>query len=350
LHELRIVVCREGWSAGGSAIPGAILTGLGFAFGLAMTLAASEVFARGLTRLGTKLAFSEGLLGLFAALGADAPELASAVVALVVGAGSVGVGVVVGSNLFNLAALLGLAAVVARGVRIRRGPLILDAAVGLSVTIAAAVMVGGLVSPATTALIIIPIALVYVIVLAAPRSRLRAFGPLVRGVPHSRAEIAYEVSHDLPRASHGSWLPVAGLPLALGGVVGGSFLMVQEALAAQAWLHLSSAVLGTIVLAALTSLPNLWVALHFARNNRGTALFSSAMNSNTINLVGGLIIPAMFIGTGASRGSLPYFTWLIVITLLAVLAPLPRSRLSRPTGIVIIAIYLFFAALRVAGI
>jgi cation:H+ antiporter len=326
------------------------LTVLGFAAGLALTLAASELFARGLTRLGTKLRLSEGLIGLLAALGADSPELSSAVIALLAGAGSVGVGVIVGSNLFNRAALLGLAAFVARGIRVRRGPLVLDATIGLLITLIAGTMVGGAVSPTLAAVVILPIVAAYVVILSMTRSRQRRLQPLLESAPHGFVEVAYEVAHDQPQAAHDSWLPVAALPVALGGVVGGSFVMVREALAAQSWLHLSSAVLGTIVLAALTSLPNLWVALHFARTDRGTALFSSAMNSNSINLVGGLVIPALFIGLSAAKGSLPYFTWLIGLTLLAVLAPIPRSRLSRTAGGVIIAIYVLFVLLRVLGI
>jgi cation:H+ antiporter len=336
------VVCREGWSAGETAIP--ILTLAEFAVGLAVTLAASDLFARGLTRLGTMLGLSEGLLGLLAALGADSPELSSAVIALLAGAGSVGVGVVVGSNLFNIAALLGLSAFVARGISIRRGPLILDAAIGLLVTAVAAAMVSGLLSPVASAVIIFPVAAAYVVVLAAPRPELRAV------VPENLVEIPYELTHDRPRITHESWFPVLLIPVALVGVLGGSYVMVHEALTAQSWLHLSAAVLGTIVLAALTSLPNLLVALHFARRNRGTALFSSAMNSNTINLVGGLIVPALWIGTGSAQGSMPYFIWLIDLTLLAVLAPLPRSRLSRAAGAVIIAVYVIFVLLRVLGI
>lgn len=327
----------------------AIGTALGFAAGLALTLAASELFARGLTRLGTKLNFSEGLLGLLAALGADSPELSSAVIALLAGAGSVGVGVVVGSNLFNIAALLGLSAFVARGVTIRRGPLILDASVGLLVTLVAVAMMSGLFSPLAAAVIIVPFAVAYVAVLALPRARLRPVGPLVGTVPQNFAEVAYEVSHDRPEPRHQSWAPVLVLPLAVAAVVGGSYVMVHEALGAEAWLHIPPAVLGTVVLAALTSLPNLYVAFHFARAYRGTALFSSAMNSNTINLVGGLILPAMFIGRAAAQGSLPDFIWLIDLTLLAVLAPLPRSRLSRGAAAVIIAIYAVFVVLRVLG-
>src|SRR5260370_21940173 len=111
-------------------------------FGLAVTLASSELFARGLTRLGTKLALSEGLLGLLAALGADSPELSSAVIALLAGAGSVGVGVVVGSNLFNLAALLGLSAGAAPRAGTPAGASVPVPAVGLRGSCARAAPVG----------------------------------------------------------------------------------------------------------------------------------------------------------------------------------------------------------------
>ena len=271
-------------------------------------------------------------------------------IALVAGAGSVGVGVIVGSNLFNLAALLGLPALVAGGIQIRRGPLILDATVGLLITAIAAVMVAGALSPSLALAVTIPLAAVYVFTLSQSHRRIGRLRTLLASAPHGFDETAYEVTHDRPRSAHESWFPVALIPIALIGVVGGSFVMVHQALAAQSWLHLSSAVLGTIVLAALTSLPNLWVALHFARTDRGTALFSSAMNSNSINLVGGLIVPAIFIGTAVARGSLAYFTWLFDLTLLAVLAPIPHSRLSRVAGGVIIGIYLLFVGLRVIGV
>lgn len=288
---------------------------------------------------------SEGLIGLFAALAADSPELSSAVIALASGAGTVGVGVIVGSNLFNLAALLGLAAVIAGGVSIRRGPLLLDSAVGLFVLLVSAAMVTGVFEPRLSVAVILPVAAGYVVILATEHThpRLALLRPLLASAPHGVAEVPYEAS------THQSWLPVTLIPVALAGVVAGSLAMVHEALVAAPLLHVSSAVLGFIVLAALTSLPNLWVALHFARADRGTALFSSAMNSNTINLVGGLVVPAVFIGTAAAKGSLAYFAWLAGLTLLAVLAPLPGSRLSRFAGLLIIGVYGVFVLFRVLG-
>ena len=84
-----------------------------FVAGVAVSLAASWLLVSRLERLGERAGFSEAWLGLVAALAADAPEITSAVTALARGQASVGAGVVIGSNVFNLAALLGLAAVVA---------------------------------------------------------------------------------------------------------------------------------------------------------------------------------------------------------------------------------------------
>src|SRR5438445_9384280 len=123
------------------------MTGLwvaGFVGALAITLAGSELLTRGLGRLGARLGLSEGLLGLLTALGADGPELASAVIALLLGAPAIGIGVVVGSNLFNLAALLGLSAVVTGSITTHRAPLLLDAGVGLA---AAAIATGEVLGP-----------------------------------------------------------------------------------------------------------------------------------------------------------------------------------------------------------
>src|SRR5438552_13052628 len=92
----------------------------------ALTVVSSVVLARELDRIGERLGFSEALLGIVTALGADGPEISSAVAALVSGHNDTGVGVVIGSNVFNIAALLGLSAVIAGQVRIHRHGLVLN--------------------------------------------------------------------------------------------------------------------------------------------------------------------------------------------------------------------------------
>lgn len=66
-----------------------------------------------LERVGERLGASEALLGLIAALAADGPEITSSGAAIAGGHGTVGIGVTLGSKVFNLAALLGISALIA---------------------------------------------------------------------------------------------------------------------------------------------------------------------------------------------------------------------------------------------
>src|SRR5436309_5520683 len=106
-----------------------------FCVSVAASIVASLVFARKLDEVSEWLGASEGLHGILTALGADAPEISTAIAALVASHAKVGVGVVIGSNVFNLAALLGLSAVVAGHVRIHRHGLLLNGGVAILIAV-----------------------------------------------------------------------------------------------------------------------------------------------------------------------------------------------------------------------
>jgi cation:H+ antiporter len=100
---------------------------------------ASVLLTAALERIGSRLRFSKGLLGIVTALGADAPEICSASTALLANQHEIGLGVVLGSNIFNLAGLLGLSALVAGRVTIGRQGLWLNG--GASLLVSAVVVV-----------------------------------------------------------------------------------------------------------------------------------------------------------------------------------------------------------------
>src|SRR4051794_2630706 len=114
-----------------------------FLVSIGVMLAASSVFAGRLDHIGMRLGFPEALLGLLTALAADAPELASAVTALVENRHTVAVGVVIGASTFNIAAMLGLSAVVTARIRARHESLELEAFVGLWMIAVAVAVAGG---------------------------------------------------------------------------------------------------------------------------------------------------------------------------------------------------------------
>src|SRR5207244_8660087 len=65
---------------------------------LALSVASSVVLARHLDRIAVRLGLTEALVGIVTALGADAPEISSAITAVARGHEDTGVGVVLGSN------------------------------------------------------------------------------------------------------------------------------------------------------------------------------------------------------------------------------------------------------------
>ena len=79
-----------------------------FLVGAVVSLATSWVLVSALERVGERLRLSEALLGIVAAVAADAPEITASITALAHHQATIGAGVVLGSNVFNLAALLGV--------------------------------------------------------------------------------------------------------------------------------------------------------------------------------------------------------------------------------------------------
>ncbi|HWF55919.1 MAG TPA: sodium/calcium exchanger protein [Solirubrobacteraceae bacterium] len=71
-------------------------------------------------------------------------------------------------------------------------------------------------------------------------------------------------------------------------VVGASVAMERSGSTLGARRHVPGIVVGGLVLAAVTSLPNAVAAVYLATRGRGAATLSTAMNSNAINVVAGL--------------------------------------------------------------
>ena len=107
--------------------------------------------------------------------------------------------------------------------------------------------------------------------------------------------------------------------------------------------HIADAVIGGIVLAAVTSLPNAIAAVHLASMGRGAAAFSTALTSNNLNVVAGLLIPGVVIGLASPSvaGNLSALTYLVLTALVLVLA-FAQGGLNRRSGWIIISGYVVF--------
>lgn len=313
-----------------------------FVLALALSMASSLVLAREIDKIGKRLGLPEPILGLLTAFGADAPEISVAIVALQAGRHDIGAGVVFGSNLFNLAALLGLSAVVAGKVHIRRPGLLLNGVVAVVIAVFAVVLVDGALPPWLVLLLVLAVFIPYVVVnLLRPRQLLRLRLPrlvcqfLAAAVSTAEKDVRRDVQ--APKA-HGS--DALSVVPALASVGLSSVALVHTATSLGSHFNISGTITGVLVLASITGMPNLVAALRLARRGRGSAVISESLNSNTLNIVIGLVVPAMVTGIG-SPTALTHISawWVVALTAFTVLLTARRGGLLRWEGIVVMLGY-----------
>jgi cation:H+ antiporter len=269
-----------------------------------VSLAASWLLVSRLERLAERAGFSEAWLGLVAALAADAPEITSAVTALARGQASVGAGVVIGSNVFNLAALLGLAAVVAGRIAFHRKVVLLAGVPGIWVAVVCLLVVAAVLPPAGGLALAAAVLGPVIAVLGMRRTRLERLRLpaawrrwLIAAVHEEEDELAEAI-----RPRPGTWRDGLAAVAALAAVVAASTVMELAATALGSRYAVAGIVTGGLVLAVVTSLPNAVSAVYLAVRGRGAAVLSTALSSNAINVVGGLLIPASITGLGPASG------------------------------------------------
>ncbi|HEX9065686.1 MAG TPA: hypothetical protein VF843_11305 [Streptosporangiaceae bacterium] len=320
------------------------LAGPVFLAGTAVSLVTSLVLVARLERVGERLGFSEAVLGIVAALAADAPEITAAVTAVAQHQQRVGAGVVLGSNVFNLAALLGLGAVVAGRIGLHRKVVLLGGAVALWVAVVGwLVVAGGL--PAAAGLILAFVVLAaYVAVLGREGRGLERLMP-ARLAGWLRSAISEEELEleDAIRPAPGGWRDAAVACVALAVVVAASIAMERAAVRLGTAWSVPQIVTGGLVLAAVTSLPNAVAAVYLAGRGRGAATLSTALNSNTINVVAGLLLPAAILGLGPPASQTLLITaWYVLLTLAVLALAYWRRGIGRTSGSLIIAAYAAF--------
>ncbi len=311
-----------------------------FALGAIVSLAASWLLVTRLERIGARMGLSEALLGMLAALAADGPEITSATTALIGGHARIGAGIVIGSNVFNLAALLGLGALVAGRIVLHRRVLAFEGLVAVVIAgICMAVVVGG-VSAAVGVLACASVLIPYVAVSSGSANQrwLPAAWREWLTEAVTEEEIELEGALDHARAGKIDMLVAIG---ALFVVVGASIAMEQTASTLGARHAVPEIVVGGLVLAAVTSLPNAVSAIYLAARGRGAATLSTALNSNALNVFAGLMIPAAIVGLGERSGQTTLIAaWYAGLTIVALGLAFAGRGLRRAAGLTIIAGYI----------
>jgi cation:H+ antiporter len=251
---------------------------------------------------------------------------------------------------FNLAALIGLGAVVAGSIKLHRRVVIFEGTVALWIAALSIAAVMSLITPVAALALALAVLAPYVYVAAVHPSGRSAL-PLPPRLRSWLAGAVAEEEQELSDAIHperGGPRDAAFAVLALAVVVAASAAMERTASTLGARWAVPGVITGAIVLAAVTSMPNAVAAIFLARRGRTSATLSEAFNSNTLNVLAGLLIPAVIITSPGLGGALPIAIWYGVLTAATIALALAGRGINRRSGALIIAAYLVFAATVIA--
>lgn len=306
--------------------------------GLVLLAVCAEMLTRGSAALAARFSVPEFVVGLtVVAIGTSMPELTVSVMSAAEGNGSMSIGNVTGSNLFNTLVILGVCAMI-RPLLFTRENIRRDIpiCIGASLVLAAVIFgsravsggAGGIGRVAGAAMLL---SYVGVIVYSIRSAR--------RDMPDAQADGG---AGDAAAAKPMPWAAI-GLLIAVGlvGLIGGGKLCLSSASAiARAW-GVSESVIAITVVAAGTSLPELASSVSAVANGRFSMAVGNIIGSNIFNIL-------FILGSAATIHPLtasaigPLDIWMVLgsaVLLLVSALVIGVRRITRAEGLAYLVIY-----------
>ncbi|MCS6806195.1 MAG: calcium/sodium antiporter [Acidobacteriota bacterium] len=252
-----------------------LMTILLFIAGLAVLTIGAEWLVRGASRLAAAVGVSPLVIGLtVVAFGTSSPELAVSVKAALAGQANIGVGNVVGSNIFNILLILGVSALITPlAVHQRLVRLDVPLMIGISIFVYL-ISLDGKLSRLEGALLLAGI--VSYIVFLIRQSR--------RESQQIKEEYAQEFGE--AQSEEGHWAVQVGLVIiGLTALVVGSNWLVDSAAAMAKALGVSDLIIGLTIVAAGTSLPEVATSVMAAIRDERDIAVGNVVGSNIYNLL-----------------------------------------------------------------
>ncbi len=241
--------------------------------GLVLLAAGAEGLVRGSSALALRLGVTPLVIGLtVVAFGTGSPELFVSVEAAYRGEGGIALGNVVGSNISNVALILGLSAL-ARPMKVRSELIKREVPLMIVVTLLLCLLLldGTLSRVEGLVLVVGSVAYTAFTYVAAKRDRSKA--------------VADEFKEALTGPRRAAWVDVALVVAGFALLLVGARLLLAGATAVAAQFGVSQVVIGLTIVAIGTSLPEL--ATSFVASLRGEAdvAFGNAIGSNVLNIL-----------------------------------------------------------------
>jgi len=308
--------------------------------GLALVVGGADRFVTGAAATARNLGVSPMVVGLtVVGFGTSAPEMLVSAIAAWQGNPGLGIGNALGSNIANIALIVGATAMV-RPLRVRSETLRRELPVLIAVTLGAlALMIDGVLGRLDGLMLLGGLALLLYAVLALARR-------------DRRDPLAAEFEAEIP-AGMGTGRALAWLAVGLAGLLAGSRLLVWGAVELALALGVSDLVVGLTIVAVGTSLPELAASMAGALKGEDDIAVGNVIGSNMFNLLAvlglpGLIRPGPFAAEVLTRD----FPVMIALTLaLFAMAYGFRGdgRIRRAEGAVLLAAFVAYETYLYAG-
>lgn len=323
---------------------------------LALLIKGSDYFVKAASSLARRLGVSEFIIGLtFVAVGTSLPELASSIAASFLHQDEIIIGNVVGSNIANIGLILGITAVIA-AVSTRKANVKMDGYLMVFAAVLLTLFALDRVISRIEAYVFLVFYGGYVIFLFEKSRELKQeyhfkeyLWYILKLKPFGGAKnILLQFWNDYngaakkkefrPLLKNFAILSVTGIGVA----VGAHFTIAKASLFAEL-LKIPKEIVGLILIAVGTSLPELSVSIAAARLGRGQIAIGNLVGSNIANIL--LILGAAALIRPVTFGlEVLYFVLpvLIFISLVLLLLMKYYKKITRAHGLVLIAFYALF--------
>ena len=313
---------------------------------LLMVIKSADIFVDNLVEIGALLGISQIILGVTAsAIGTSLPEFGSAMIATLSGNVDIGVGTVIGSNIWNIAGILGITATITGVIKSDIKGLKRDGAITLATAVILIIFMffGDIGKIAAVVMII-----VYAIYL---RTLIKAQKEGTENNKHETEEKSELESKDgksesKPRSI--SRKTIMWTLIGFAGLIIGCRLLVYSGTEIGNIFGIPEMVMGLFVLAIGTSIPELVVTLSSAMKGLHDLSIGTILGSNTFNILIGIGVPALILNVPVDHTSLIFDApVMIFVTVLVILLIKRDMKLSRVDGLILLATYIAYAVIRI---
>ena len=301
-----------------------------FIVGLILLYLGGESLIRGSSNFAIKAGITPLVVGLtVVAFGTSAPELVVSLKAALLGKSSISIGNVIGSNIANIALIIGLAALI-RPIKVHSKIIITEIPIMIAVSILFMLLLldGKLVL--IEGILFVVILVIYITV------NVHLSKKEVSDNANAEYETVYKKKFGM---LFSIFLIIAGLLL----LVYGANLLVKSAISIAKYFNVSDAVIGLTIVAVGTSLPELVTSIVASYKNESDIAVGNVVGSNIFNILAILGITVLFVPI--SSAEISYFDLsMMFVTALLFMAKWGSS-INRLEGFLFVsgyALYIYF--------